>query len=304
MAGQAAAKIEGPRSFISTRASYNFRPGSGPNDRIRALAWLLDARPALTNGTADFLDSTNSRLDLPDEPDRMILGEIDGVAFYGSQSATGDQMLTAVYGEHAATTSASAQSFAAHGLSLAFAAPGMSVQAALSPVPTVTEAAAAAAGLERLSDLPHARGLRSRGHSWSTAKLPRVARTPPSKSHSCRCTTLRDAGPARRDRVRLGSRHERVAAWPVIPRTAQPQPQPHRPSMGVVHIGHLGLGCGAGVHRADRVQRVAHLRRAGSNSARRPVLATRPDDKVRELAPRARHPYRSVFEKRRPSAPF
>jgi hypothetical protein len=140
MSGQATAKIEGPRSFISTRASFNFRPGSGPNDRARVIAWLLDARPAASErditsesvSNADTAPATSA----PDSsvPDYgSLLGGLDGVSFFASESSTGERTLTAVKGPYVASTSTSADSFAEHGLSLYFGGPNVSVQAALSP---------------------------------------------------------------------------------------------------------------------------------------------------------------------------
>lgn len=166
--GQGMATQNGPRGYGETKAQFTFLPGTGENDRIKVKAWLLNA--VLGRSAQQTLDASDSESNI--EPPASVNvtaadlrnGQTDGFTLTSYGETGGGELWSGVTSdgetcifvlqdeEYVGSSCAEAASFAAHGLSLHMEGPNESLQVALAPSGGITEEAAAAAGLVRLTD--------------------------------------------------------------------------------------------------------------------------------------------------------
>lgn len=166
--GQGMATQNGPRGYGETKAQFTFLPGTGANDRIEVKAWLLGA--VLGRSAPQALDVSDGEDDIerPASVDVVAAdlrsGQAEGFALTSYGATAGGELWTGVAsngetcifilqgGDYVGSSCADAATFAAYGLSTHMQGPNESLQVALAPAGGITEQAAAAAGLVRLTD--------------------------------------------------------------------------------------------------------------------------------------------------------
>lgn len=161
--------ISGPRSFLPTKASFKFAPGTTSSDKVKVSAWLLDAKMA-GMGRSSNPDPEGSISADPEVPSQQAVslndlmedevpgiaiareGAIDGTIFWSGSTDDGQTCLFTSRGEYVAQACTSDKNFEKRGLSQYTQGDGFSAQVVLVPGERMEVSAASASGLEKVSD--------------------------------------------------------------------------------------------------------------------------------------------------------